>query len=52
LKRGVRILWNSLGGDYLANKIRRYLLQHPYIETLSINAFNAGRRQASGLNTA
>jgi DNA phosphorothioation-dependent restriction protein DptH len=33
----------TLDGDYIAQKIRRYLLQHPYIETLIINVFNAGR---------
>jgi len=33
----------TFGGEFLARKFRRYLLQHPYIETLVINAFNAGR---------
>ncbi len=33
----------TLDGEYIAQKIRRYLLQHPYIETLTINVFNAGR---------
>jgi DNA phosphorothioation-dependent restriction protein DptH len=33
----------TLNGDYLAQKLRRYILQHPYIETLVINVFNAGR---------
>ncbi len=33
----------ALDGAYLANKIRRYLVQHPYTSTLIINAFNAGR---------
>lgn len=32
-----------LDGDYLTRKIRRYLLQHPYVENLAINVFNAGR---------
>lgn len=30
-------------GSYLATKVERYLLQHPYIQTLSLNIFNAGR---------
>lgn len=30
-------------GQYLADRIRRYLIQHPYIDTLTINAFNIGR---------
>lgn len=33
----------SLNGDFLANRIRRYVIQHPYIQTLSLNCFNAGR---------
>ncbi|WP_238911189.1 methylation-associated defense system ATP-binding protein MAD8 [Achromobacter xylosoxidans] len=27
---------------YLAARVQRYLIQHPYVETLTINAFNAG----------
>ncbi|HSP14492.1 MAG TPA: ATP-binding protein [Thermoanaerobaculia bacterium] len=30
-------------GDILASRIERYLLQHPYVRTLTINAFNPGR---------
>ena len=38
----------SIGGaaidsGYLAARIQRYLIQHPYVCTLTINAFNAGR---------
>lgn len=38
----------SIGGSlidsgYLAARVQRYLIQHPYIRTLTINAFNAGR---------
>ncbi len=38
----------SIGGalidaDYLAARVRRYLVQHPYVGTLTLNAFNAGR---------
>ena len=32
-----------IDGAYLASRVRRYLLQHPYVRTLVINAFNAGR---------
>jgi hypothetical protein len=32
----------TIDGEYLASRVRRYLLQHPYIQTLVINAFNAG----------
>ncbi len=30
-------------GEYLAARVRRYLVQHPYVKTLTINAFNPGR---------
>ena len=33
----------TIDGSYLATKVERFLLQHPYVETLSINAFNPGR---------
>lgn len=38
----------SIGGaaidsDYLTARVQRYLIQHPYVHTLTINAFNAGR---------
>ena len=36
-----------IDGRYLANRVQRYLIQHPYVHTLTINAFNAGR--AAGL---
>jgi hypothetical protein len=36
-----------IDGRYLANRVQRYLIQHPYVHTLTINAFNAGR--AGGL---
>jgi hypothetical protein len=32
-----------IDGAYLASRVRRYLFQHPYVRTLVINAFNAGR---------
>lgn len=31
---------------YLGARVQRYLIQHPYVETLTINAFNAGRAAA------
>jgi len=39
---------SGIGGSlidsgYLAARVQRYLIQHPYIRTLTINAFNAGR---------
>ena len=33
----------SLDGGFLADRTRRYLIQHPYIQTLVLNCFNAGR---------
>jgi hypothetical protein len=30
-------------GDILASRVERYLVQHPYVRTLTINAFNPGR---------
>lgn len=33
----------SINGTYLASRLRRYLLQHPYIRTLTLNVFNPGR---------
>lgn len=33
----------SLNGVFLADRSRRYLVQHPYIQTLVLNCFNAGR---------
>lgn len=38
----------SIGGSmidagYLAARVQRYLIQHPYVRTLTVNAFNAGR---------
>lgn len=32
-----------IDGVFLASRVRRYLLQHPYVRMLVINAFNAGR---------
>lgn len=32
-----------LDGKALASRVQRYLIQHPYINTLVINAFNPGR---------
>lgn len=33
----------SLDGSFLAARARRYLVQHPYIDTLVLNCFNPGR---------
>lgn len=33
----------AIDGAYLASRVQRYLIQHPYVRTLVINAFNAGR---------
>lgn len=30
-------------GEVIATRIERYLIQHPYIRTLTVNAFNPGR---------
>ena len=32
-----------IDGGYLASRVRRFLVQHPYVRTLTINAFNPGR---------
>lgn len=33
----------TLNGRFLADRVRRYVVQHPYIHTLVVNCFNAGR---------
>lgn len=33
----------SVNGDYLAERIKRYVVQHPYVRTLTLNCFNLGR---------
>lgn len=33
----------AIDGAYLASRIQRYLVQHPYVRSIVINAFNAGR---------
>ena len=33
----------AVTGGVLASRIERYLMQHPYVRTLTINAFNPGR---------
>ena len=33
----------AITGDVLASRMERYLVQHPYVRTLIINAFNPGR---------
>ncbi len=33
----------SINGGFLASRVQRYLIQHPYVRTLTINAFNPGR---------
>lgn len=35
----------AITGEMLADRIERYLVQHPYVGTLSINVFNPGRAQ-------
>ena len=32
-----------IDGKYLASRVQRYLLQHPYVRTLVLNAFKPGR---------
>jgi DNA phosphorothioation-dependent restriction protein DptH len=36
----------AIDSAYLAARVFRYLIQHPYVRTLTINAFNAGRASA------
>lgn len=36
----------TIDSAYLAARVQRYLVQHPYVETLTINAFNPGRAGA------
>lgn len=36
----------TIDSAYLAARVQRYLIQHPYVETLTINAFNVGRAGA------
>ena len=33
----------AITGEVLASRMERYLVQHPYVRTLTINAFNPGR---------
>ncbi len=33
----------TLNGHFLADRVRRYLVQHPYVHTLVLNCFNSGR---------
>ena len=33
----------AINGAVLASRMERYLIQHPYVRTLTLNAFNAGR---------
>ena len=33
----------AITGAVLASRIERYLIQHPYVRTLAVNAFNPGR---------
>ena len=33
----------TLNGRFMADRIRRYLVQHPYVHTIVLNCFNAGR---------
>jgi hypothetical protein len=34
---------STIDGAYMASRIQRYLVQHPYVRSLVVNAFNAGR---------
>ncbi|WP_349809492.1 ATP-binding protein [Xanthomonas hortorum pv. hederae] len=36
----------TIDSAYLAARVQRYLIQHPYVAILTINAFNAGRAKA------
>lgn len=36
----------AIDSAYMAARVLRYLIQHPYVSTLTINAFNAGRATA------
>ncbi|MCC5789787.1 MAG: ATP-binding protein [Opitutales bacterium] len=38
--------FQNVNAGYLAERVRRYLVQHPYVESLTINCFNAGRARA------
>ena len=40
------VVGTSVNGAYLASRVQRYLVQHPYVRTLTINAFNPGRAAA------
>ena len=33
----------AITGEILASRMERYLVQHPYVRTLAVNAFNPGR---------
>lgn len=33
----------AVTGRYLAGRVQRYLVQHPYVRTIAINVFNPGR---------
>lgn len=35
-----------INGEYLADRVRRYIAHHPYVRTLIINAFQPGRGSA------
>jgi DNA phosphorothioation-dependent restriction protein DptH len=43
-----RINSNEITGELVAQRIERYLVQHPYIRVLSINIFNPGRATMIG----
>ena len=40
------VVGTSVNGAYLASRVQRYLVQHPYVRTVTINAFNPGRAAA------
>lgn len=37
---------SGISANYIATRLQRYLIQHPYVRALTINAFNAGRATA------
>ena len=36
----------AISAEDIADRVHRYLLQHPYVRTLTVNVFNAGRASA------
>jgi hypothetical protein len=40
-----RVGGETIDGEFIAKKLSRYLQQHPYVRTLTINVFNPGRAE-------